>query len=101
MAYHQYFPQEWIDLQIELSYHPDAILAVMSAADYVVANPFEHRLDFTDFETAFLIKLAAIAAYCKVVVDGEYTRAQINNLCTILTNKLREQRKEWRVDHHE
>jgi hypothetical protein len=101
MSYHQYFPQEWIDLQIELSYHEKAILAVMSATDYVQANPFEHSLDFQDWETAFLVKLAAIAAYCGIVVDGTYDRRQIDRLCVLCTDWLRKNRKEWRVDHHE
>ena len=101
MAYHEYFPPEWTELQIELSYHPDAIIAVMQATDYVQANPFEHRLEMSDWLTAFLVKLAAVAAYCGVVVDGEYDQAQIDKLCVILTEKLRAKRKEWRVDHHE
>lgn len=101
MAYHQYFPQPWLDLQVELSYHPDCILAVMSATDYVQANPFEHRLEMGDPQTAFLVKLAAICAYCSMAVDGEYTPAEVDRLCTACTEKLMTMRKEWRVDHHE
>lgn len=101
MAYHVYFPPEWIELQKEVSYHEDAILAVMSATDYVQANPFEHTLNMGDWVTAFLVKLAAIAAYCGVVVDGHYDEKQITRLCVILTEKLQTKRKEWRVDHHE
>jgi len=101
MAYHQYFPQEWIDLQIELSYHEDAIIKVMQATDYVQSNPFEKTIGMGDPQVAFLTKLVAICTYCEVVVDGEYSPKQINELCTILTHKLRGMRKEWRVDHHE
>ena len=101
MAYHHYFPQEWIELQKEISYHPNAILAVMSATDYVQNNPFEHSLNMGDWQTAFLVKLAAIAAYCGIVVDGNYDGKQLNHLCTLCTEKLRGMRKEWRVGHDE
>lgn len=99
--YHHYFPPEWIELQKEISYHESGILAVMAAADYVQNNPFEHRLDMADWQTAFLVKLAAIAAYCQIVVDGHYDQRQINKLCELCTEKLRTMRKEWRVDHDE
>lgn len=101
MAHHFYFPQEWIELQKEVSYHEEAILAIMSATDYVQRNPFEHTLNMGDWETAFLVKLAAVAAYCRIAVDGEYTLDQINHLCELCTEHLRKNRKEWRVGHDE
>ena len=99
--HHFMFPQEWIELQKEISYHEEAILAIMSATDYIRNNPFEHRLEMSDWETAFLVKLAAIAAYCGIAVDGNYTLKEINRLCELCTDWLRKNRKEMRVDHHE
>ena len=101
MSYHYYFPQEWIELQKEVSYHEEAILAVMMATDYVQNNPFEQSLQMSDFLTAFLVKLAAVCAYCGIVVDGYYDERQINELCVRCTDILRSKRKEWRVGHDE
>jgi len=95
------FPQEWIELQKEVSYHPDCIVAIMSATDYVQQNPFEHTLNMGDWETAFLVKLAAVAAYCKIAIDGEYNLKEINRLCELCTEYLRDNREEWRVGHDE
>lgn len=99
--HHFMFPQEWVELQKEVSYHPDCITAIMSATDYVQQNPFEHTLNMGDWETAFLVKLAAIAAYCKIAVDGGYNLKEINRLCELCTEYLRDNRKEWRIDHSE
>jgi|SRR5579863_1587664 len=101
MAYHQYFPLEWVELQKEISYHEKGILAIMSATDYVQRNPFEHSLNMGDWQTAFLVKLAAICAYAGIVVDGVYSEKEINRLCVICTEKLQGMRKEWRVGHDE
>lgn len=101
MAHHYYFPPEWIELQKEVSYHEEAILKVMSAADFVAANPFTREMQATDWVTTFLTKIAAVAAYCDVVLDGYYDERQITRLCVILTERLREKRKEWRVGHDE
>ena len=40
----------------------------------------------------FEIRLAEIAAYCDVVLDDWYTPADLDKLCDILWNKLREKR---------
>lgn len=40
----------------------------------------------------FEIRLAEIAAYCEVVLDDWYTPKDLDKLCDILWNKLREKR---------
>ena len=45
-------------------------------------------LEGEDFE----IKLAAIAAYCGVVVDGAYTQREIDALCDKLLDRLYKKR---------
>jgi hypothetical protein len=101
MAYHHYFPKEFIDLQIEISYHPDLILQIMKASEWTYKNPFTGETQRTDWETAFLTKLAATCTYLNILVDGTYDERQLKELSTICTNRLMAQRKEWRVDHHE
>lgn len=44
--------------------------------------------DPNDFE----IQLAEICTYCKVVVHGDYIQSELDNLCTILFNRLRAKR---------
>lgn len=67
------FPQEYIDLNREIATgnHPKlhAILASCSAED----------ID---------LKLAHIASYCQVVMDGDYTLESRMKLCKILKDKL-------------
>lgn len=61
------FPQEWLDLAREVQYHSNIRF---NSGD--------------DFE----IKLAKIAAYCEVILDGEYTQDDIKMICRKLTEKL-------------
>lgn len=75
MAHLEYFSSEKLGLQEEVSKHPELmrLLANHPAAE---------------FET----KLAEIAAYCEVVLDGVYSPEAIDKLCDILTRKLYEKR---------
>lgn len=98
---HFYFPDEFLELQKEISYHQHLIIKVMQAADYVAPNVFEHTMEPTDWLTTFLMKLAAVCTYLNILVDGHYDERQIKNLCKICTERLQKQRKEWRVDHDE
>jgi hypothetical protein len=70
---YEMFPQEYIELQKELmsGLHPklEQILSVINADD----------ID---------MKLAHIAAYCEVVLDGTYDLDARRNLCDILTKRL-------------
>ena len=70
----QEFPEEVIALNKELAtpYHP-----VLQKLMYAL-----------DPATSFAERLAHIAAYCGVIVDGMYDSDQIVNLCGILRDKL-------------
>lgn len=67
------FPQEYLDLSAELAtdYHPK-LQSILSRFPY-------EELD---------MKLAQIAAYCEVGLDGEYTLDKRINLCKILLQRL-------------
>lgn len=69
--YQNIFPDELIALNAELRYHP--ILQGLLA---------KHRAE--DWE----IKMAEIAAYCEVILDGEYLPEQMQKLAGILHTKL-------------
>lgn len=66
------FPQEFLDLDAEMrtGYHPKL--------EFISGYPMD-ELD---------IKLAQIAAYCEVMLDGDYTLADRVKLCKVLKEKL-------------
>lgn len=66
-----YFPQELIDLRLEITKHPDLLKILHEQEDKDV-----------------YIQILEIAAYCKILVMGEYTRDDMLNLCKMLTEKL-------------
>lgn len=74
----EFFPNEYIELQSELNngLHPKliAILAPLGP-------------------DAIDMRLAHIASYCGVMLDGEYDLKARMHLCTILTKKLVEKRE--------
>ena len=65
------FPEPFIQLNMEVVHHP--ILMELLAAH--PAHEWE-------------IRLAQIAQYCEVILDGAYMPEEIERLCTILRNKL-------------
>lgn len=73
------FPQEYRDLDAELKteYHPklSAVLAGINMDD----------MD---------LKIAHIASYCEVVLDGAYDVADRTKLCGVLVKKLKEKRED-------
>lgn len=73
------WPDELINLQREIAHHPDIqkLLANHPVAEWEV-------------------KLAEIALYCEVIVDGHYEPEEIKKLCGILERKLKERRKDNR-----
>ena len=77
---HEYFPQEYIELQKELltGYHPklEKILTTNGGT-----------ADDVD------LKLAQIAAYCSVILDGVYTLEERMRLCDILRKRLQYMRE--------
>lgn len=75
MAYLYYFDERAIALQEECLKHPELMQ---------VLSQFRNESSSE--------KLAAIAAYCGVIVDGAYTEEDCNKLAETLTTKLREKR---------
>lgn len=67
----QFFGDNKIALSREIHNHPE-LLELLS----------DHHPD--DWE----VKLAHIAVYCEVILDGDYLENQIEQLCGILTEKL-------------
>ena len=74
--YHHLFPQQLLELRQEAS------------------NPahleLHKRLDGTD--TDVYVQLAEIAAYCDIILDGNYTQGDVLQLCELLTKKLYQKR---------
>ena len=75
MAYIEYFPPHMIELQEEIFQHPELCR--------LLANhpPQEKEA-----------RIAEIAAYCGVLLDGVYDNQDLEDLCELLLKKLREKR---------
>lgn len=71
----EHMSTEKIELGIECGHHPELLSKL-------------HAMHADTFET----RLACVAAYCEVAVDGDYMPAEIDKLCDILTHKLRQMR---------
>ncbi len=71
----EYFPPERLELHIELRQHPD-LLELLA----------RHPLD--EFE----IRIAQIATYCEVILEGDYTPQDLTDLCVVLKRRLVEKR---------
>lgn len=72
---HQYFPQEFLDLQQEIMHHPDL--------QEKLANHPSNELE---------IKLAEIASHCEILLDDTYDEEDLKRLAKILTKRLFEKR---------
>lgn len=72
---HQYFPQEFLDLQQELIHHPDL--------QEKLANHPSSELE---------MRLAEIASHCEILLDDTYNEEDLKRLCKILTKRLYESR---------
>lgn len=68
---YDYFPEELIALRREIQEHPSLLKILAEQEDKDV-----------------YIQILEIAAYCKILVAGEYTRDDMLNLCKMLTKKL-------------
>lgn len=68
---YEYFPQDLIDLRLEIQKHPPLLALLANQADKDV-----------------YIQILEIAAYCKILVAGTYTQDDMLNLCKMLTEKL-------------
>lgn len=67
-----YFPDSYVELSKEVGNHPElcALLA---------KHPVQE----------FEVRLAEIATYCEVILDGDYSLKDLDKLCHILWKKLR------------
>ena len=75
MAYLEYFSPSRLLLQEEVALHPEL-------APHIAQFP----------ASEFELRLAAVAAYCGVIVDGLYDPDEIDRFCEILVVKLQEKR---------
>ena len=81
MSYH-YFPQEMIDLQVELSQHPPAM---------------EHM---AKCESRYLEdRLAHLCTYCDIAVDDQFEIDELCDLAKMITNKLYQMRTGLCITH--
>lgn len=71
MAYLEYFSEAKLALNQEVQNHPDLMQLLAKHGN-------------GEFE----IKLAEIAAYCEVILDGYYIDADLDEICRRLTDKL-------------
>lgn len=72
---YELFEPELQALNQEVSYHPDLMEILAGQAEKDV-----------------YVQLAEVASFCKVVLDGEYSKDDILKLCTLLTEKLYQRR---------
>ncbi len=70
------FPQEVLELQVELQQHPDLLVKLCQLPP---------GSDLSD-------KIGEIAAYCEVILDGMYDNDSLLRLCGILLKKLQARR---------
>lgn len=75
MAYHQYFPEELIQLNQEVTNHP-ALMTLLA----------KHS------QSEWLLKFLEICTYCKVAVDGEYTEEDLRKVALICIERLQKRR---------
>lgn len=70
-----FFPKEIIELNKEISNHP--------ALQKLLSNQPSNELE---------IRVAEIAAYCKIGVDAHFSREEFVKLCGMCLNELRKKR---------
>lgn len=68
----EFFPESYIALQRELNNHPELCARLTN-------HPPQE----------FELRLAEIASYCEVILDGSYTPDDLDKLCDILYRKLK------------
>ena len=71
MAYHQYFPIEFIQLQEELSKHEDVMAALSVVEDKSVGGI-----------------LAALCTIFGIVIDGTFNELELRGIADMLTREL-------------
>ena len=73
----QYFPQEVMELQAEIQYHPKL-------------QELMHSYNEQYFD--FWMKVAGIAAYCNIALDGNYTEEEMVKICKLCLDRLKYRR---------
>ena len=73
MAYFEYFDPRMLALQEEVSHHPQLM-------ELLAKHP----------QQEMEMRIAEIAAYCEVMLDGYYSEEQLNELADVLTRKLKQ-----------
>lgn len=73
MAYFEYFDPRMIALQEEVFNHPRLM-------ELLAKHPPQEKE----------MRIAEIAAYCEVMLDGYYSEEQLNELADVLTRKLKQ-----------
>ena len=71
MAYHEYFPEAFVQLQIEMGHHPLLIQRIQKHANLGME-----------------VILAEICHYCGLEIDAELDGEQLEALADTLRNKL-------------
>jgi hypothetical protein len=82
MAYHQYFPVEFLQLQEELAKHPDAV-AYMNTCESMYLED----------------RLAHLCTYLDIAVDDQFDIDELSELAGMITRKLYEKRTGLVVTH--
>lgn len=78
MAHLEYFSDQRLELQKELAHQDHEELWHL-----ISKHPPQE----------FELRLAEIASYCEVILDGYYSQEELDKICTILTDKLRKKRR--------
>lgn len=76
--YHELFPPIIIELQAEIQQHPDLLVNMLQLPK---DSPIE-------------LKMAEVATYCDMVLNGIYTEDDILKLAGIMINKMKSKRGE-------
>jgi hypothetical protein len=77
-----YFPQEMIDLQVELAKHPPAMEHMASCTSQYLED-----------------RLAHLCTYCDIVVDDSFDIDELCELASLITKKLYEKRTGLCITH--
>ena len=81
MAY-EYFPQEMVDLQVELAKHPPAM-------EHMASCPSPYVED----------RIAHLCTYCDIAVDDQFDIDELCELASLITKKLYEKRTGLCITH--
>ena len=72
MAHHMYFSEARIELQREIRKHPTLVAMLMEQPD-----------------TTFEVRLALVAKFCGILLDGNYDQQDIDNISDLCLTELR------------